>query len=172
MQSMVVFAKIYSVIKMDLPKRKIIRLQNYDYSSSGAYFITICTGDHKTIFTHSVGAIHESPEIELNNYGKIVDGYINQLNSRFGISIDKYVIMPDHIHLLVTILPLAGGRPMGAPTVSNILNQLKGYVTKRIGFPVWQKLYYDHIIRDDTDYDAKWQYIDNNPSSWFEKTKS
>lgn len=80
--------------------------------------------------------------------------------------------MPDHIHLLVTILPVENGRPMGAPTIPNIVNQLKGYVTKRIGFSVWQKLYYDHIIRDEDDYNTKWEYIENNPAAWFDKKEN
>lgn len=55
---------------------------------------------------------------------------------------------------------------VGAP---NILNQLKGYVTKKIGFPIWQKLFYDHIVRDEEDFNIKWEYIENNPASWLEK---
>ena len=152
------------------PIRKENRLKDYDYSSCNTYFLTVCTKNKQPFFGNIVGAPIGRPYCELSEYGKIVDEAINNIEKKYiGVRLDKYVIMPAHIHLLITILPLAGGRQMGAPTVSNILNKLKGYVTKRIGFPVWQKLYYDHIIRDDTDYDAKWQYIDNNPSSWFEK---
>ena len=61
---------------------------------------------------------------------------------------------------------------MGAPTIPNMVNQLKGYVTKRIGFSVWQKLYYDHIIRDEDDYNTKWEYIENNPAAWFDKKEN
>lgn len=77
--------------------------------------------------------------------------------------------MPDHIHLLITISSDEKGRPMGAPTVSTVINQLKGYVSKQVGFSLWQKSYYDHIIRDDNDYEVRWQYIENNPISWCEK---
>ena len=112
----------------------------------------------------------KSPYCELTECGKIVDEAINNIEEKYvGVRLDKYIIMPDHIHLLITILPLACGRSMGAPTVSNILNQLKGYVTKRIGFSVWQKLYYDHIIRDDEDFNIKCEYIENNPTAWLEK---
>ncbi len=62
-------------------------------------------------------------------------------------------------------------RLFGAPTVSTVINQLKGYVSKKVGFSLWQKLYYDHIIRDEEDYNTKWQYIDNNPATWYEKTE-
>lgn len=58
---------------------------------------------------------------------------------------------------------------MGAPTIPNIINQLKGYVSKKVGFSVWQKLYYDHVIRDQEDYDTKWNYIENNPMTWCER---
>ena len=82
------------------------------------------------------------------------------------ISVDKYVVMPNHIHMIVSINADAGGRPMGAPTISTVINQMKGYVTKKIGFPVWQKLYHDHVIRGQQDYDEIWQYIDENPAKW------
>ena len=175
MQNTACFVKMNLVIIMDLPKRKIIRLQNYDYSSSGAYFITICTGDHKTIFTHSVGAIHESPEIELNNYGKIVDGYINQLNSRFGISIDKYVIMPNHIHLLIAIDERAiRESPLQKRSlISNAIGYLKMNASRDIhknGYDgdIFQRSFYDHVIRDEQDYLKIWNYIDTNPAKWQE----
>ena len=85
---------------MDIPKRKPTRLKNYDYSQNGYYFITICTHNKQKFLCNIVGAIHESPEIELNSIGNIVDKYINQLNARFALKIDKYVIMPNHIDYL------------------------------------------------------------------------
>ena len=87
----------------DLPKRKPTRLKNYDYNSEGAYFITICTHNRKNLFGNIVGAIHESSEMNLNSNGIIVDDYICKLDSRFELKIDKYVIMPNHIHLVVVI---------------------------------------------------------------------
>ena len=85
---------------MDLPKRKIARLKNYDYNTCGAYFITICTYKRKNLFSRIVGAIHESPELKLNSNGLVADKYINELEMRFGVKIDKYVIMPNHIDYL------------------------------------------------------------------------
>ncbi|MBR6921224.1 MAG: hypothetical protein IKH51_03420 [Clostridia bacterium] len=73
--------------------------------------------------------------------------------------------MPDHIHLLLSIRADENGRPMVAPTVSRIVQQLKGYVTKRIGRPIWQKLFYDHIIRSKEDYNEHLKYIYENPMS-------
>ena len=81
------------------------------------------------------------------------------------ITLDKYVIMPNHIHLIL-IINADNGRAMRAPTISTVVNQFKGYVTKTVGFPIWQKLFYDHIIRDNADYLRIWQYIDENPLNW------
>ena len=156
-------------------KRKHPRLDNFDYSSNGAYFITICTHNRRCVLSRIVGrglAPAEINNIEYTSFGLIAQNQLLLLEKRYScLSVDKYVIMPDHIHLLITILPAENGRPMGAPMISNMVNQLKGYVTKRIGFPIWQKLYYDHIIRDEEDFNTKWEYIDNNPISWFDKNK-
>ena len=150
--------------------RKDNRLKNFDYSSSGTYYITVCTKEKKNLFGSIVGAPIGRPSCELSDYGKIVDEAINNIEKKYDRTrVDKYIIMPDHIHLLLTILPDKSGRPMGAPTIPNIINQLKGYVSKKVGFSAWQKLYYDHIIRDQEDYDTKWNYIENNPMAWCER---
>ncbi len=156
--------------KLALPNRKPNRLKGFDYSSCNTYFLTVCSKNKQPLFCNIVGAPIGRPYCKLTEYGKIVDEAINNIEKKYiGVRLDKYVIMPDHIHLLLTIMPPESGRPMGAPTVSNILNQLKGYVTKKIGFSVWQKLFYDHIVRDEEDFNIKWEYIDNNPDSWLEK---
>lgn len=79
------------------------------------------------------------------------------------MSVDKYVIMPDHIHMLLQIHSDGNGRPMVAPTIDRIVKQMKGYITKQIGFSIWQKSYNDHIIRGKYDYREAWEYIENNP---------
>ena len=73
-----------------LPKRKALRLQSFDYSTPSAYFITVCTHDRKNTLSHIVGAIHESPETKLSQYGKIVDGIMNNIPERFMVSIENY----------------------------------------------------------------------------------
>ena len=80
-------------------KRKNLRLKNYDYSTPGAYFITICTHNRKNTLSHIVGAIHESPETELTAYGNIVDKIIKNIPVNLKSTIDRYVIMPNHFHL-------------------------------------------------------------------------
>lgn len=148
-----------------MPKRKSIRLNGYDYSSCGAYFITLCTKDKKKLFWNSVGANCVRPhEVPLSEIGKLVDFEINKISSIYNaVLIDKYVVMPNHIHMIVMIQSDEYGRPQVAPTVSRIVKQFKGSISKQIGFPVFQRSYHDHIIRNQSDYDEIWQYIDENP---------
>ncbi len=146
---------------MILPDRKKNRLENFDYSSGGAYFITICTRDRKKILSEIVGADTIRPyEIILSQYGKIVDKAINNIANIYeNISVDKYVIMPDHVHMILRITN-NGGRMVSAPTV---IAGMKRYVSKKCGVSIWQKSYYDHIIRNQKDYNEIWEYIEHNP---------
>ena len=153
-----------------LPKRKNKRLKDFDYSSCETYFITICTKDKQKNLSRIVGSPIGRPSVKLTNYGVVVDEAINNIEIKYDrIILENYVIMPDHVHLMLSILPDESGRPMGNPTIPNVINQLKGYASKKAGFSLWQKSYYDHIIRDQIDYETKWQYISNNPASWLEK---
>ena len=150
--------------------RKDNRLKNYDYSQNGAYFITICVKDMECILskisenkTNNVGADTIRPR--LTKYGVIVDNAINSIESHYDtIIVDRYVIMPNHIHLMIRINNNKNiGRMVSAPTV---IGSLKRFVSKEIGFSIWQKSYYDHIIRNDEDYINHLQYIDENPKKW------
>ena len=152
---------------MDQPNRKKNRLQNYDYSQNGAYFITICTKDRKCNLSEIVGAtINRAAYARLTPWGRCVEKAILRIPVCYpGIRLEKYVIMPNHIHLLLMI-DTVPGRPRVAPTVSRIVQQTKGLATKMIGRTVFQKSYHDRIIRDDAEYQMVWQYIDNNPALW------
>lgn len=154
---------------MEFQKRKPNRLKDYDYSRNGIYFITICTKEHRCILSKIVGASTARPnETQLTNIGIVVEKGIKGIEEHYkNIFVDNYVIMPNHIHLLIRI-ENPDGRAVLAPTISRIIQQAKGYVTKQLGTSIWQKLYYDHIIRDEEDYFTKWQYIENNPAKWFE----
>lgn len=153
-----------------LPERKANRLAYYDYSQPNAYFVTICTKDRKNLFWRNVGASIARPqEVVLSEYGRIVDDAIQRIPAHYtAVSVDNYVIMPNHIHLLLQIHTDSNGRAMPAPTISTVVQQLKGYITKQIGFSIWQKLFHDHVIRNDADYAKIWAYIDNNPVRWKE----
>ncbi len=165
---------------MDLPKRKPTRLNGYDYSTPGAYFITVCTDKRRQILSDIiVGAIHESPENKLTPYGQIVKDIIDILPQRFNVDVDKYVIMPNHIHLIIKIengderaireSPLQEGRSI----ISKVIGYLKMNASKQIHLisnqkSIWQRSYHDHIIRDERDYLKIWNYIDTNAEKWEE----
>ncbi len=242
---------------MDLQTRKNIRLQGYDYSQNGAYFITVCvkdrhhllwengdttcrgelcssetrnrpcnSPDYQTFLTaderssplQSTGnpgneeRLDEPPK--LSKIGKIISNEIKKIPEIYEhVKIDKYVIMPNHIHMIILIdgfvktderitadewtnaderssplqetckIPAVGANivrpgiqirphntnivyPENAPTVSRIIKQFKGSISKQIGYSIWQKLFHDHIIRDDEEYNNIWQYIDENPIKW------
>ena len=149
----------------ELPTRKQTRLKDFDYSAAGAYFITVCTLERRNYFWENVGATIGRPQdIVLSEYGKIADQAISNIPMIYPlVSLEQYVIMPDHIHLLLRIGSNEGGRAMRAPTMSRIVQQMKGYVTKQIGHSIWQKLYFDHVIRNRQDYGEHIKYIYENP---------
>ena len=156
------------VRNMKLPERKPNRICEYDYSTNGAYFVTVCTHDRKKILWDGVGADIIRPEdLRLSPVGKIVEQAILQIPHHYNnIIVDKYCIMPDHVHLILRIESEISGRMISAPTLSTALGSLKRWVSKQVGRPIWQKSYYDHVIRNQKDYDEIWQYIENNPVKW------
>lgn len=154
----------------EIPKRKKNRLTCYDYSSCGAYFLTVCTSNRCNYFwendvSSEVGATIGRPyDVKLSKYGKIADKAINDIPFVYpAVKVDHYVIMPDHIHLLLSIRADESGRPMVAPTVSRIVQQMKCCVSKRIGHPICQKSFFDHVIRNKEDYQKHVKYIYENP---------
>lgn len=139
----------------EYPKRKKNRLENFDYSSYNAYFITICTADRKPLFW-------SGPE-QLSDLGKCVEHCLLSIPRIYpDASLTKYCIMPDHVHLL---LLLRTGRDASVD-VPRIIGQMKRAVSKYAGISLWQKSYYDHVIRNDEDYLETWKYIEENPLKW------
>ena len=149
----------------ELPKRKPLRVLKFDYSTSGKYFITACTFDREKLFWKNCrGDLRSPDDILLSDIGMIVKEEIQKLDSVYAaVRVDTYCIMPDHVHMILNIETDSDGRPQVAPTISRIMNQWKGTVTKKAGSPVWQKSFYDHVIRNQKDYDEIWTYIENNP---------
>jgi len=150
------------------PKRKPNRLKNYDYSQDGAYFITVCTKDHEELF----GNITVEAAFclrQLSDIGALVEIEISRLDQTYEeVSVDSYVIMPNHVHMIITI---CGGnrRQDAAPTsISRTINQWKRAVSMKVGFSPWQKSFHDHVIRNQEDYNRIAEYIENNPARWAE----
>ena len=151
----------------DVPARKKIRLDGYDYGSSGHYFTTICVKDRQKILGSIVGAtVPGRPRVELSELGSYVDSAIAYYIENKMVVVDKYVIMPNHIHLIIVVQSETGDR--GRSPLQSIVRNLKSYVTKRAGYSPWQKSFHDHIIRNEDEYLLIWQYIDENPQNWNE----
>lgn len=158
------------------PTRKKIRLPQHDYSKPGAYFVTICTGDRAKILWeenpdcthvqwHAVGANCVRPQnLPLSIIGYVMMSELEVWNKTYpAVTLSSYVIMPDHLHVMIEIHADENGRPQVAPTVSRMVKQFKGRVTKAIGRSIWQKSFVEHVVRDQEDYARRMQYICDNP---------
>jgi len=138
-------------------KRKQNRLKGYDYSRNGVYFITICTKEKRNI----LGRISSAPEAvtELSAYGIIADKYLMRIRG-----LKNYIIMPNHIHMLISI----ESADDTYKSIPQIIKSFKILVTKEVGFSVFQRSYHDHIVRNESEYQKIWKYIDENPIKWQE----
>ncbi|MBR5237044.1 MAG: transposase [Clostridia bacterium] len=161
-------------MKNNLPKRKPTRLKGYDYSLPGAYFVTICTKDKKPLLSKIVGQGLAPAENQLTIYGNIAKEQIELLAHRYQtIKIDNYVVMPNHIHLLISNYEtMAGASP--CPTISAVICAFKSITTRKchkagLSEPhLFQSSFHDHIIRGKEDYQKIWEYIDGNALKWEE----
>ena len=158
---------------MERPRRKRNRLQHWDYSTPGFYFITACSTEKRHIFGQIVGGdVLIAPQVVLSGAGRAVEKVISSMPG-----VVQYVIMPNHIHLLIRV-PAAERGPMrtSAPTakemcsssVPGLMRYLKREVTHMLGQSVWQRGYHDHIVRSEDDYLRICHYIDTNPLRWAE----
>lgn len=157
----------------EIHHRRSIRLKGYDYSQEGLYFVTICIYEHQCL----LGEV-KNGEMILNEYGKMVEYTWNDLpNHNPNIQLGAYCTMPNHIHGIIEIIPnpnsmivRAGSKPA---LLSEIIRQFKTFSARRInkqretpGNPVWQRNYYEHIIRHQTAYENITNYIETNPARW------
>ena len=146
---------------MNHPNRKPTRIRNYDYATPNYYFVTICTHEKQCLF----GSVEQ-----LNGYGQIAQELLLEIPKHYPhASIDKFVIMPNHIHAIIVLQETPQGSGQSLPA---ILAQYKSAVTKKLanflpGRKIWQKSYYDRIIRNEQMYREVWQYIDENPLRWY-----
>ncbi len=168
--------------------RRSIRLKGYDYSQAGAYFVTVCTQDRACLFGDAADG-----EMRLNDAGRMVHSIWNEMSAFYlGVETDEFVVMPNHVHGIVVLVGVAPrGRPVSgqaqdgqaqgpAPTMSlsDVIHRFKTMTTKRYadgvktdGWPafrgrLWQRNYYEHIIRNDESLNRIREYIVNNPLQW------
>ena len=161
--------------------RRSIRLKGYDYSQAGYYFVTICCYQRQLLFGEIIDGA-----MRLNRYGEVVAETYQWLSSRYPyVYLDEWIIMPNHFHgiIVLTDIPRRGGSPI-APTqaidlkqkrkpLGQLIGAFKTVSSKNIniirnapGTPVWQRNYYEHIIRNENSLNNIRQYIINNPLSW------
>ena len=162
--------------------RRSIRLQGYDYSRPGGYYVTIVVDGRECLFGEIVNG-----EMVLNDYGRIVAEVWQWLQEQYPyIELLAWVIMPNHIHGIIIIHEDGRGGSRSAPTpygdaagtakikpLGSLIGAFKTVSTKKInilrnteGGVVWQRNYYEHIIRDDNDYNRIHNYIIDNPAAW------
>ena len=153
-----------------LPKRKHPRLDNYDYSSAGAYFITICTQNRRCLLSRIVER-EKSLVAEYSLFGEIAKKQLFLLEERYPhLSIDNYVIMPNHVHVIRRLNGESAG-PRPRPTITDIVCAYKSLTTrecKKNNFDgiLFQTSFYEHIIRAREDYEEIVKYIQENPIRW------
>ena len=169
---------------MEFPKRKRVRLKDYDYSRAGMYFVTICTQNRRCILSQitpprfagaeMVGRGLAPAAVRLTDCGRLVENELIALTERYpSVAIEKYVIMPNHFHGLICLRETAGASPR--PTLIQVLGTFKSLTTRhwnaksgQSGSSLWQSGYHEHVIRDENDFLRHWTYIDSNPARWAE----
>ena len=165
-----------------MKERKTPRYQSFDYNSDGVYFITICAQNRRCILSRIVGTgVLDCPKPELTGYGKIADKYVKQLNDFYDhLSVEEYVIMPNHIHFLLLVkknkntsdngqsrTPVPTNIERANSACSQFVSTFKRFCNKEYGENIWQRSYYDHVIRDRQDYEEHVRYIMENPARWY-----
>lgn len=165
--------------------RRSIRLAGYDYPQPGAYFVTICTHQRACFLAEIIdGAVH------LTEYGAIVQACWAALPDHYShVALDAFVIMPNHVHGIIVLAdegqsyeggsetrPYGGAQTLSAEkrhSLPEIVRAFKAFAARRInearesaGWPVWQRTFYDHVIRDDPELQAVQAYITLNPDRW------
>jgi putative transposase len=159
--------------------RKSVRMKDFDYSQAGAYFVTICTQNKECLFGEIVKG-----EMVLNDAGRIVQTTWDELPTRYtNVTLDTYAIMPNHFHGIIILNPEPvgarssrpnnDGRENRAPTLGKIIAYFKYQTTKQINMArntgtqkLWQRNYYEHVIRNDSDLNQIREYISQNALKW------
>jgi putative transposase len=150
-------------------RRRSIRLPGYDYSWTGVYFVTFCTLNRENL----LGQVADG-EMLLNAAGEILGKKWAELPEHFpNVSLDAFMVMPNHVHGVIFIASAGRGAASGAPTLGMVIRAFKSIsaieinrLLGRAGQPLWQRNYYEHIIRNDESLNRIREYILSNPLSW------
>ena len=159
----------------DKHHRRSIRLQGYDYSQAGAYFVTVVAHQRECLFGDVVGG-----GVVLNEFGRVVANTWEWLENQYSyVALETWVVMPNHFHGILLIQDDGRGGSRTAPTpmkrkpLGRLIGAFKTVSTKQInllrdtpGIPIWQRNYYEHVIRNDDDLNRIHRYIESNPSMW------
>ena len=159
---------------MEYPKRKHPRLTEYDYSQPGYYYVTIHTANESVLLSRIGNAtVFADPKVTLLPAGEIVQEQLFLLQSRYpNVRIDKYVIMPTHIHAIIQLTEgAAGASPR--PTLMDVVCAYKSLVTRQCnrvfntpGRKLFQASFYETVLRNEKAYQECWRYIEENPRKW------
>ena len=152
--------------------RRSIRLKGYDYSQGGAYFVTLCVQNRKCLFGEIING-----EMQLHKRGQIIQKYWMQINKRFPhVKLDHFIVMPNHFHGIIIIndhVTCRGEVTSPLSSLGNIIAWFKYQSTKHInnirqtpGVRLWQRNYFERIIRNEKIYNRIIKYITNNPIMW------
>ena len=154
--------------------RKVVRLPNWDYSNAGCYFVTFCTHERKM----TLGRVLEEPAedgatiLKLSQAGMFCQASIESIPERFpAVCVEDFVVMPNHVHLLCSLR--ATDDELQESLLSRVVGYTKSKTTRALrehGYKgaVWQRSFYDHVVRDEADYLRIMEYIENNPAKWAE----
>ena len=157
-------------METQLPKRKHPRLSQYDYSSDGMYYVTICTHGRRCLLSNVVGRGLAPAALQYTVYGEIARRELLALPTRYPfLTVDRFAIMPNHIHVLFVFDESAGASPR--PTLMDIVCAYKSITTAackkyRPISKLFQDSFYEHIVRGENDYDEIARYIEENPAKW------
>lgn len=170
----------------DIHHRRSIRLREFDYSSSGGYFVTTCVQNRECLFGNIFNGV-----MALNDAGMLVESVWNGLTEHFpSIGFDAFVVMPNHVHFIVTIVVPGEDEDDGAaqenratqgcaPTLAQVVGAFKSIsaaqvnsLLSRTGQPLWQRNYYERVVRNEAELNGFRDYIIHNPLKWEDDTEN
>ena len=150
-------------IFVEQARRKHLRLAGFDYSLPGAYFVTICTHRRRCV----LGKIANST-VRLNALGRLADGCWTAIPNHFPeVQLDEFVVMPNHIHGILWLREQrAESYPRQGPPLPTIIGSFKAAAARQAGVTLWQRNYFEHVIRSEKTLNRIRQYIADNPQNW------